>query len=44
MKDKDILANPDNVKFADLLKICTNAFGMPENSGQSPHFQDALAG
>jgi hypothetical protein len=27
--EKDILANPKNVKFADLLQICTKYFGNP---------------
>jgi hypothetical protein len=29
MKDKDHLENPQNVLFADLLKICQKYFGKP---------------
>jgi hypothetical protein len=26
---KDLLSNPENVKFDDLIKICTDYFGIP---------------
>ena len=29
------LENPKNVRFADLVKICTTLFGEPRNSGSS---------
>ncbi|MDR0908949.1 MAG: hypothetical protein LBM77_04200 [Spirochaetaceae bacterium] len=39
MNDEDILANPANVKFVDLLKICINAFGEPRIRGSHHIFK-----
>jgi len=27
--EKEFLSNPENIKFSDLLKICTKYFGTP---------------
>jgi hypothetical protein len=37
--DKDFLANPKNVKFVDLLQICTKYFGKPRISGSHHIFK-----
>ncbi|GHT52192.1 hypothetical protein FACS1894106_0360 [Spirochaetia bacterium] len=36
---KDILANPKNVKFIDLLQICIKYFGNPRISGSHHIFK-----
>ncbi|GMO55370.1 MAG: hypothetical protein Ta2A_00140 [Treponemataceae bacterium] len=36
---KDILANPKNVKFKDLLQICIKHFGEPRISGSHHIFK-----
>ena len=35
----DILANPKNVAFSDLLRICTEAFGEPRVKGSHHVFK-----
>ncbi len=35
----DVLANPKNVTFSDLLKICTEAFGVPRIKGSHHVFK-----
>jgi hypothetical protein len=37
--EKDVLVNPKNVKFADLLQICTKYFGNPRISGSHHLFK-----
>ncbi|GMO46011.1 MAG: hypothetical protein Ta2B_27280 [Termitinemataceae bacterium] len=37
--EKDILANPKNVKFIDLLQICIKYFGNPRISGSHHIFK-----
>jgi hypothetical protein len=37
--EKDILANPKNVKFIDLLQICIKYFGDPRISGSHHIFK-----
>ncbi|MDR2048001.1 MAG: hypothetical protein LBP69_00955 [Treponema sp.] len=37
--EKDILANPKNVKFVDLVQICTNYFGNPRICGSHHIFK-----
>jgi hypothetical protein len=37
--EDDILANPKNVKFVDLLQICTKYFGNPRVSGSHHIFK-----
>jgi hypothetical protein len=37
--EKDILANPKNVKFIDLLQICIKYFGDPRISGSHHIFR-----
>jgi hypothetical protein len=37
--EKDILANPKNVRFDDLIKICTKHFGNPTVSGSHHIFK-----
>ncbi|GHV40394.1 hypothetical protein AGMMS49546_14210 [Spirochaetia bacterium] len=37
--EKDILANPKNVKFVDLLQICIKYFGNPRISGSHHIFK-----
>ena len=34
---KDMQANPKNVRFADLAKVCVHYFGEPRNKGTSHH-------
>jgi hypothetical protein len=34
---KDMEANPKNVRFADLVKVCAHYFGKPRNKGTSHH-------
>jgi hypothetical protein len=34
---KDMEANPKNVRFADLAKVCAHYFGEPRNKGTSHH-------
>lgn len=34
---KSIEANPQNVRFADLAKLCAHFFGEPRNRGTSHH-------
>ena len=34
---KDMEANPKNVRFADLAKVCVYYFGEPRNKGTSHH-------
>lgn len=38
------LANPKNVKFSDLLKICTNLFGEPRIHGSHHIFKTPWKG
>jgi hypothetical protein len=37
--EKDILANPKNVKFIDLIQICTKCFGNPRICGSHHIFK-----
>jgi hypothetical protein len=37
--EKDILANPYNVKFADLLYLCEKSFGKPRINGSHHIFK-----
>jgi hypothetical protein len=39
MNEQDILANPKNVKFSDLLQICTKHFGNPRIKGSHHVFK-----
>ncbi|GHT99634.1 hypothetical protein FACS1894142_7450 [Spirochaetia bacterium] len=41
---KDILANPKNVKFIDLLQICIKYFGDPRISGSHHIFKMSWQG
>ena len=34
---KDMKANPKNVRFADLAKVCAHYFGEPRNKSTSHH-------
>ena len=43
MNEKEILSNPKNVSFQDLLKICEKHFGKPRIRG-SHHIFKTLAG
>jgi hypothetical protein len=42
MKDEDRLENPQNVLFADLLKVCRKYFGKPRIRGSHYIFKNAL--
>jgi hypothetical protein len=42
--EKDILANPKNVKFVDLLQICIKHFGNPRISGSHHIFKTPWQG
>jgi hypothetical protein len=42
--DENILANPKNVKFEDLLKICIKYFGNPRISGSHHIFKTPWKG
>jgi hypothetical protein len=42
--EKDILANPKNVRFDDLIKICTKHFGNPRISGSHYIFKTPWRG
>jgi len=44
MKDKDRLENPQNVLFADLLKICEKYFGKPRIRGSHHIFKTPWKG
>lgn len=44
MKDKDRLENPQNVLFADLLKICEKYFGKPRIRGSHYIFKTPWKG
>ena len=44
MKDKDHLENPQNVLFADLLKICKKYFGKPRIRGSHYIFKTPWKG
>jgi hypothetical protein len=44
MADKDVLANPDNVKFMDLLHICIKNFGKPRIRGSHHIFKTPWQG
>jgi hypothetical protein len=44
MKDKDRLENPQNVLFADLLKICERYFGKPRICGSHYIFKTPWKG
>jgi len=39
---KDMEANPKNVRFADLAKVCAHYFGEPRNQGTSHHVYKTL--
>ncbi|MCL2557397.1 MAG: hypothetical protein FWE09_02870 [Treponema sp.] len=39
MGDKDVLSNPANVKFSDLLEICAKNFGSPRIRGSHHIFK-----
>jgi len=41
---KDELSNPKNVKFEDLIKICTKYFGTPRISGSHHIFKTPWKG
>ena len=41
---KDILNNPKNVKFDDLIKICTKYFGAPRVKGSHHIFKTPWKG
>ena len=41
---KDELSNPKNVKFEDLIKICTQYFGTPRISGSHHIFKTPWKG
>jgi hypothetical protein len=41
---KDILANPKNFKFDDLIKICTKYFGVPRVKGSHHIFKTPWKG
>jgi predicted RNA binding protein YcfA (HicA-like mRNA interferase family) len=41
---KDVLSNPKNVKFDDLLKICIRYFGKPRTKGSHHIFKTPLKG
>ena len=41
---KDILSNPYNVKFNDLIKICTKYFGLPRIKGSHHIFKTPWKG
>ena len=42
--EKDELSNPKNVKFEDLIKICTQYFGAPRISGSHHIFKTPWKG
>jgi hypothetical protein len=42
--EKDVLANPKNVKFADLLQICMKYFGKPRICGSHHIFKTPWQG
>ena len=42
--DKDILINPNNVTFEDLLKICIKHFGKPRIKGSHHIFKTSWKG
>ena len=42
--EKDELSNPKNVKFEDLIKICTQYFGTPRISGSHHIFKTPWKG
>ena len=44
MKNKDLLANPLNVKFKDLLQICIKNFGTPRIKGSHYIFKTPWEG
>jgi len=44
MKEKDILNNPKNVSFPDLLKICEKYFGKPRITGSHHIFKTPWKG
>ena len=39
---KDMEANPKNVRFADLVKVCAHYFGEPRNKGTNHHVYKTL--
>jgi len=41
---KDVLSNPKNVKFDDLIKICTKYFGSPRIKGSHHIFKTPWRG
>jgi hypothetical protein len=42
--EKNLLANPKNVRFVDLLQICTKYFGSPRISGSHHIFKTPWQG
>jgi hypothetical protein len=42
--ERDILANPKNVKFADLLQLCIKYFGNPRIAGSHHIFKTPWQG
>lgn len=42
--EKEFLSNPENIKFSDLLKICTKYFGTPRVKGSHHIFKTPWKG
>jgi hypothetical protein len=44
MGEKDLLSNPNNVKFSDLLQVCIKYFGNPRTRGSHHIFKTPWQG